>query len=863
MILDKPHHLSVKAVARPLRVAYLIDVADCPNALLDAVFAEAYGRWGGRRTLIVPATCDGVDPRYADWLGFFDADVVYSFVSLSDDAVAAFHERYGPAHLTHHHEWRRDPKQERSFRIGLPLQGLSCLSVLPVFRGRAWGFEGPPRDVKVLDKHWGRIESPFLHENFGFLLSSFGGQIGRAHPDYFTAMTLISKSSLEDRREGKDPSATHVISEAEVLSALASPGGPLTLVQLSEFFCPYLDPGDGMEVRGTALVVGDSVDDRLLFWNLHHRFARPSFSEITVLRIPPARLDEQGFIDQIRALLSRRGTRGHNGHNDHISLHSCSLGKEALDAIAAQLKQGKLYLGITVAAHKDHAAAVPRFRDPENVRFWNGGMMAEPQAQATAEFTGTRAPVPLVKPWHMTEVLPPAGMRSGRWMVDLAIERSNDHSRYVNKRDIWLLPRRLHVERAITIDGEREQDHGLADWALRTVRKGQVSLALDVSVRRAALVMPDDTEGVGAAICADYEWLPFDSHRKKAPTGRARFATYKISDKGRYLIGVLGLFGSVPIAFKVLCNAFWRDVLQQLGGVAAEKEKARADELITTLSKRLKQPKDSLSFTGQDQVERLAREAMRAGRMLGREVRQLDYGDLLAQWQAIAEEYLKAHPSAGSEDKDHQYRDPRWLDQSIQFVCAQGMLFQGYEWKCHDCYNRNWISIDALRREMACEVCRRTEPARVSGPWEFRANPFLIEAYRDHGTEPLVWAMAELAGRARNSFVFAPSLWLWKEYPRSSSKPDVEIDAVAICDGTVYMVEAKSSGGLTANEMAQLQLAAEHIRPNVVLLASIDTGESSMRRAAENFKKKLPNGIDVEVLVMSPNKSDRSPLLPA
>src|SRR5262249_29496893 len=260
--------------------------------------------------------------------------------------------------------------------------------------------------------------------------------------------------------------------------------------------------------------------------------------------------------------------------------------------------------------------------------------------------------------------------------------------------------------------------------------------------------------------CAQYEWVPFDRHRKKPPMGRARFATYEISDKGRYLIGVLGLFGRVPIAFRVLRHAFWREVLQKLGGVTAEKEKARADELITTLSKRLRQPKDSLSFTGQDQVERLAREAMRAGRMLGREARQLDYEDLLEQWQAIAEDYLKAYPAAGPEDKDDVYRNPRWLDQSIQFVFAQGMLFQGYKWKCPDCFNRNWISIDALKREMVCEVCRCTKPAPVSGPWEFRANPFLIEAYRDHGTEPLVWSMAVLAGRARASFFFAPSLCL-------------------------------------------------------------------------------------------------------
>src|SRR6476659_1506101 len=51
----KPNQLTTAGTARPLRVAYLIDTDDCPDQLLDRIFDEAYGRWGGRRTLIIPA----------------------------------------------------------------------------------------------------------------------------------------------------------------------------------------------------------------------------------------------------------------------------------------------------------------------------------------------------------------------------------------------------------------------------------------------------------------------------------------------------------------------------------------------------------------------------------------------------------------------------------------------------------------------------------------------------------------------------------------------------------------------------------------------------------------------------------------
>lgn len=46
----------------------------------------------------MPATTQGIDPRYAEWLGCFDADILDSFVALDDAAVARIHERYGPAH---------------------------------------------------------------------------------------------------------------------------------------------------------------------------------------------------------------------------------------------------------------------------------------------------------------------------------------------------------------------------------------------------------------------------------------------------------------------------------------------------------------------------------------------------------------------------------------------------------------------------------------------------------------------------------------------------------------------------------------------------------------------------------------------
>ena len=82
---------SCAGTARPLRVAYLIDPANCTDKLLDAIFAEAYGRWGGPRArepgeapvgygadAFVPSSRSNPDTGYG--VGFSVPDAAFSSV---------------------------------------------------------------------------------------------------------------------------------------------------------------------------------------------------------------------------------------------------------------------------------------------------------------------------------------------------------------------------------------------------------------------------------------------------------------------------------------------------------------------------------------------------------------------------------------------------------------------------------------------------------------------------------------------------------------------------------------------------------------------------------------------------------------
>jgi hypothetical protein len=327
---------------------------------------------------------------------------------------------------------------------------------------------------------------------------------------------------------------------------------------------------------------------------------------------------------------------------------------------------------------------------------------------------------------------------------------------------------------------------------------------------------------------------------------------------------VLGLFDTLSDAFGVLMHGFWRDELHRLGGVPAETAERPRAELIKVLRRRLGKGNGALQFSNEEDINRLASEALRAGRKLARERVHVPYEKLRSRWAAAAENYIAANPKADDSDSDDHYRDERQLTRSLQLLCQREVLFQGREWRCRTCYNRNWISIDKLSRTMICEVCRRKEPAPVAGEWQFRANPFLIEAYRDHGTEALVWALWQLRDHSQHSFYYAPSLRLWLCYPKSTrGTADAEVDAIAIVDGRVHLVEAKSASSLNSRQITQLVTATERIRPDVVVVACMDEHTEALKRSVTALSASIPECVEVKVLTFSPEQLRCNPLLPS
>jgi hypothetical protein len=232
----------------------------------------------------------------------------------------------------------------------------------------------------------------------------------------------------------------------------------------------------------------------------------------------------------------------------------------------------------------------------------------------------------------------------------------------------------LRLDKAFKLERQKERSLDYEFNVLRVLRTGCMAMPQNVDQGFASITVPDDMDAFAVGLCTDIEWLPFERFRQDAPATRARYYYAELSDKGRYQLAVIDRFASVTEAFDVLMNGYWRDVLLRLGAVPAEKNVALRDQFVTRLRRRLGQPQGALNFNTQEDVEKLAREAIRIGRQLQRETRYVDYKSLKRDWDALVGEAEKENRSPDAETNAY-YREVRHLDNSIKCTSASKISF--------------------------------------------------------------------------------------------------------------------------------------------------------------------------------------------
>ena len=153
----------VRAAHRPIRVGYLLEDGPDAHAWLDAIFADCFGRDGGRQSLIVPVAAGAMSKRYQDWLRILDPDIVIALTFHSEALSAGLVELLADTTILQRKPKRDEP--EKHPRVGINDAALTALSWLPFMKPRSSAFQVAPE--LILDRYPAWEDDGFISDNLG------------------------------------------------------------------------------------------------------------------------------------------------------------------------------------------------------------------------------------------------------------------------------------------------------------------------------------------------------------------------------------------------------------------------------------------------------------------------------------------------------------------------------------------------------------------------------------------------------------------------------------------------------------------------------------------------------------------------
>lgn len=466
--------------ARSIRLAFLIDLDEVSHPILDAIFDYSYSIWGGRFSLIVPCENGAPMPAFLPWLQKFDPDLIYSYVDLSTKRQQELHETLYPSALQHHWFGRND--HDVNYRPSPAISPLTVATLIS-FAGAPNAFDGT-RGVRVIGA-MGRMERDrFLSDSFGLPPPQLRNSMLGVQADSASMLLVVADDELHPRRSYIQESESTVADATALLTHMATNNRVTSLSQLSAMITPRLDLRYFRWSDTFNLVVGDTVPDRVLYWNARALMSPWRDGSDVDLCVPRAKFDDPAFIQSLREFLNRRnhvnGDTG--GGSSRVTIRSVSLGADELTTLTEQLRYSKdWWVRIDHEQIASVADCIPEAKKLEEAFFSVGrpGFHA-PNPWVESFSTSNELRLNATEPEHLRHI--PTSLvnaSSGAWAIDVDIERAVDHSPYSNVRHRWRLPLRLRVTSAFCKHYQISQPHG-AFVAPRVSANGLLTLLTEI-----------------------------------------------------------------------------------------------------------------------------------------------------------------------------------------------------------------------------------------------------------------------------------------------------------------------------------------------------------------------------------------------
>jgi len=807
-MLTAPYSIYVKK--RPLRVAFLIEDKPESLAIIDAILAYNRDRWGGRYNPIV--ITDGQTLTDAWWLLFeaVDPDVVASFVTLSDDLLTSIERRISPYLIQ---QLDRREQEDGRRHIHLSDDGLSVLPTALNVQIASWGIREP--SLVLFETDWKKTD-PLINR---FTEWNFGG--------YSYPIEAVSRE-LEDVRTQPYPvtDAASLVTPLTELSTFKPFTYPIQLCSIPKEALPDVDHNQFAEAF--EVVIGDTPSDVAYYWNRPSTILQWSRTHLKQVWLPVSVATNAQLTSPLSSWL-QRSADPNGSYKGRIRFVSLSLSQERLQEVVKPLT---CELRVFRDIHALREIQPPKIREG----------FPEPRGRDRMDLyraTGTTEQFTL----HEPEVLE-GPMLGEHWMADLHIEFRPERYPTISGRPLWWQLPRLNVLAS-----------QMFRRPARILQNRYPSVLMKRGESRLNMSLPDDISVF--AMLATRENRPYytvDVRHKKTLPGRTPYYRGRRSEKGRYLSGLLDLFGGLHLAESRLEERYWRRMFDLLSGRTAHTDGELLKRVGNTLQKRLGANRAQF-YTDDKAMTWLTNYVLKLARSLPVSSRDLEFGTFDEQAKQEMEDFNVSR----SGEKPWVYSQADLVD-ALADLTQRSILLMGVQARCPSCGYRAWHHIDDAKQTLLCGGCNTAFPLPPEQRWHYRLNSLAQAAHAEHGLLPVVLVLGQLLIDAGSAFLFAPCLDLFEKDDKGAVG---DLDIAVILDGQFVIGEVKQSRDLFDKAtFAKMEGIARRLLPDVLLFASMDREPTVLitKEIARLSEVLRPLSIGVQWYQLHKYKFDPSPV---
>ncbi len=854
---------------RPMRIAFLVDPASTSLEEIDQIFDYNRSLWGGRFNPIILTDGHDIVPKWWQFLRDIDPDVIKPLVPLDTELIERFENFLSPLTIE---PFREDEQSTLSTQIsascepaGINFNSLNTLMFETWYQG-LW-HEDPMLGIFNLEEMSDDIGRRFILRNFGTYKPSVISYqenfvIPKTLESNITAgevpqeiRTAFKKGGIPFSEEAfvkgskKQPEVwaiidreyrqIHYISRASfglmILPDTQSFNGPLsgvnnrvflvidrksladTLLELAQsrdvvFYDQVCTlPNTERDVIAPSnnhfdVVIGNTIQDIVYSWNCPLLVGRRKRRGINHIWLPTELANDPNMQEALCAWF-RRVTFLRGDNPEKLRFVSYSTEERELHDIAERFSEN---LRASTLVERVQEPQIPNFRAENSFFTHIGEGMDIHRTQGSEE---------------ILELVEPKGIAprdaNGHWMADFYIEFISD--RYSNQEEIgmtatpslyWRLPNRNHLA------------FDMFDKPSRIRRDGFPSVIMQIGENVLRLRLSDVDSVVASLFCrANYPEYESDPRTQLAT---APYYSAEKSDKGKYLHGVLELFGNLSSACTVLRNAYWRSMFDALSKNAqAEQHTHRS---IANKVKKWIRREGTLTDENLAAIKSLTACIVDESKKLDLRQREFTFDKFMEEakcWREKEKEYILPFGDESQENMvDFSFRQEN-VKAKLAQLTERNIIQIGVKPRCPTCGMVHWYHVDDIGQHLTCQGCRSQFPIHPELTWHYRLNSLIQAAHALHGITPEILVLGQLLEASKTSFLFSPNLDLFSVVKDKSSQGlqnVAEVDIACVQDGKFIIGEVKQSMSLFGTKdfdaMADI---AKRAKPNKVLFSCIDS----------------------------------------